>query len=78
MKYFTLILALFFGVFFTQAQQAVKIKPELKTGTIIEYELDAQGQTLPMFLKIVSIGEDGIVFEYDLTNGWRVNSSTVN
>jgi hypothetical protein len=69
MKYFTLILALSFGVFFSQAQQAVKIKPELKTGTIIEYELDAQGQTLPLFLKIASIGEDGIVFEYDLTNG---------
>jgi hypothetical protein len=69
MKYLTLILALSLGVFCSHAQQAVKIKPELKTGTIIEYELDAQGQTLPLFLKISSIGEDGIVYEYDMTNG---------
>ena len=69
MKYFTLILALSLGVFFSHAQQAVKIKPELKTGTIIEYELDAQGQTLPLFIKVSSIGEDGIVFDYDMSNG---------
>jgi hypothetical protein len=63
------MLVLVFSVFVSQAQQAVKIKPELKTGTIIEYELDAQGQTLPLFLKISAIGEDGLVFDYDLQNG---------
>lgn len=69
MKYCTLMLSLVFSVFISHAQQAVKIKPELKTGTIIEYELDAQGQTLPLFLKISAIGEDGLVFEYDMQNG---------
>jgi hypothetical protein len=69
MKYCTLMLALVFSVFVSHAQQAVKIKPELKTGTIIEFELDAQGQTLPLFLKISAIGEDGLVFEYDMQNG---------
>jgi hypothetical protein len=69
MKYFTLILALGLGIFMGHAQQAIKIKPELKVGTVLEYEVDAQGQTLPLFLKIASIGEDGIVYDYDLQNG---------
>ncbi len=69
MKYFTLILALGLGIFMGHAQQAIKIKPELKVGTVLEYELDAQGQTLPLFLKISAIGVDGIVFDYDLQNG---------
>jgi len=69
MKYITLILALSFGFFFSQAQQSLKVKPELKVGTMIEYEVNAQGQTLPLFLKISAIGEDGIVFDYDLQNG---------
>lgn len=69
MKYFTLLLALSLGIFMGHAQQAIKIKPELKVGTVLEYEVDAQGQTLPLFLKIASIGEDGIVYDYDLQNG---------
>ena len=69
MKYVTLFFALSFAVFISHAQQAIKIKPELKIGTIIEYEVDAQGQTLPLFLKISAIGDDGIVFDYDMLNG---------
>jgi hypothetical protein len=69
MKYVTLFFALSFAVFFSHAQQLIKIKPELKIGTIIEYEVDAQGQTLPLFLKISAIGDDGIVFDYDMLNG---------
>ena len=69
MKYFTLLLALSLGIFMGHAQQAIKINPELKVGTVLEYEVDAQGQTLPLFLKIASIGEDGIVYDYDLQNG---------
>jgi hypothetical protein len=69
MKYFTLLLALSLGIFMGHAQQAIKIKPELKVGTVLEYEVDAQGQTLPLLLKIASIGEDGIVYDYDLQNG---------
>ncbi len=69
MKYFTLLLALSLGIFMTHAQQAVKIKPELKVGTMLEYEVDAQGQTLPLIFKIASISEDGIVYDYDMLNG---------
>jgi len=69
MKYFTLLLALGLGIYMGHAQQTVKIKPELKVGTIIEYEVDAQGQTLPLLLKIASIGEDGLVYDYDIQNG---------
>ncbi len=69
MKYFTLLLALSLGIFMGHAQQAIKIKPELKVGTVLEYEVDAQGQTLPLLLKIASISEDGIVYDYDLQNG---------
>jgi hypothetical protein len=69
MKYFTLLLAFSLGIFLGHAQQTVKIKPELKVGTIIEYEVDAQGQTLPLMLKIASIGEDGLVYDYDIQNG---------
>ena len=69
MKYVTLFFALSFAVFISHAQQTIKIKPELKIGTIIEYEVDAQGQTLPLFLKISAIGDDGIVFDYDMLNG---------
>jgi hypothetical protein len=69
MKYITLILALTFGAFFSQAQQALKVKPELKIGTMLEYEVNAQGQTIPLFLKISAIGEDGIVLDYDMQNG---------
>ena len=69
MKYFTLLLALGLGIYMGHAQQTVKIKPELKVGTVIEYEVDAQGQTLPLLLKIASIGEDGLVYDYDIQNG---------
>jgi hypothetical protein len=69
MKYVTLFFALSFAVFISHAQQTIKIKPELKIGTIIEFEVDAQGQTLPLFLKISAIGDDGIVFDYDMLNG---------
>jgi hypothetical protein len=69
MKYFTLLLALSLGIFMGHAQQAIKINPELKVGTVLEYEVDAQGQTLPLLLKIASISEDGIVYDYDLQNG---------
>ena len=69
MKYFTLLLALSLGIFMVHAQQAVKDKPPLKVGTILEYEVDAQDQTLPLILKIASISEDGIVYDYDMQNG---------
>jgi hypothetical protein len=48
------------------AQQSAVLNPELKTGTTIEYEINAQGQTFPMYLTIASIGEDGIVFDYNI------------
>jgi hypothetical protein len=69
MKYVTLFFALSFAVIISYAQQAIKINPELKIGTTIEFEIDAQGQTLPLFLKISAIGDDGIVFDYDMLNG---------
>jgi hypothetical protein len=47
------------------AQQSVKLNPELKTGTVIEYDVNAQGQSFPLYLKVSSIGDDGIVFDYD-------------
>lgn len=48
------------------AQQSATVNPELKTGTTIEYEINAQGQSFPMYLTIASIGEDGIVFDYNI------------
>jgi hypothetical protein len=47
------------------AQQSVKMTPELKMGTVLEFDVNAQGQSFPLYLKIASIGEDGIVFDYD-------------
>jgi hypothetical protein len=47
------------------AQQAATVSPDLKTGTTIEYEVNAQGQSFPLYLTISSIGEDGIVFDYN-------------
>jgi hypothetical protein len=46
-----------------------KVKPELKIGTMLEYEVNAQGQTIPLFLKVSAIGVDGIVLDYDMQNG---------
>jgi hypothetical protein len=48
------------------AQQSAAINPDLKTGTTFDYEINAQGQSFPMFLTISSIGEDGIVFDYNI------------
>jgi hypothetical protein len=48
------------------AQQSATINPDLKTGTTFDYEINAQGQSFPMFLTISSIGEDGIVFDYNI------------
>jgi hypothetical protein len=61
-----------------QAQQAIKMTPELKAGTVIEYDVNAQGQTFPLILKIASIGDEGIVFDYDIAGnmtGKFINSN---
>lgn len=69
MKLLSAFLAMTFCIFQSHAQQAIKIKPELKPGTVIEYEVNAQGQTLPLTMKIASLGDDGISFDYDMQNG---------
>lgn len=62
-----------------QAQQAIKMAPELKAGTVLEYDVNAQGQSFPLILKIASIGDEGIVFDYDIAGnmtGKFINSNT--
>jgi hypothetical protein len=61
------------------SQQASKLSPELKQGTTMEYELNAQGQTFPMFFTISSIGAEGITFDYNFAGsvqGKFINSKT--
>ncbi len=61
-----------------QAQQAIKMAPELKAGTVLEYDVNAQGQSFPLILKIASIGDEGIVFDYDIAGnmtGKFINSN---
>jgi hypothetical protein len=64
---------------FSFSQSASKVSPELKQGTTIEFELNAQGQTFTMFLTIASIGADGIVFDYNIAGSMQgkfINSKT--
>lgn len=70
-----LVLASFHGLLL--AQPAARMNPDLKVGTTFIYELNAQGQTFPMTLKIAAIGEEGLVFGYDIAGsmvGKFVNS----
>jgi hypothetical protein len=60
-------------------QTAARVTPELKQGTMIEFELNAQGQTFPMYLTIASIGTEGITFDYNIAGSMQgkfVNSKT--
>jgi hypothetical protein len=61
------------------AQTTSGPNPELKVGTVLEYSLSAQGQTVPLNLKITEIGSDGIVLAYDLMgNTGKFINSTAN
>jgi hypothetical protein len=51
-----------------QAQQTGKLKPQLKTGMILDYDVYTDGETVPLVLKITSIGPEGIVFDYEWQN----------
>jgi hypothetical protein len=79
MKLFLVPLAFLLAFMYGRAQQANVLKPDLKPGLIMEYEAISQGQTVPMILKISAVGEEGIVFEYDIMGsmtGKFVNSKT--
>jgi hypothetical protein len=61
------------------SQSPSKLSPDLKQGTTMEFELNAQGQTFPMFLTISSIGAEGITFDYNFAGSMQgkfVNSRT--
>ncbi len=61
-----------FGILFStllQAQQQInKVKPQLKAGMVLDYEVFTDGQAIPLVLKIFSVGEEGIVFDYEWQN----------
>jgi hypothetical protein len=60
------------------AQTDQFLNPELKTGLVLEYEVSAQGQMLPLILKISQIGADGITFDYNIMSnmsGKFINSA---
>jgi hypothetical protein len=59
------------------AQTDHNVNPELKTGVVLEYSLSAQGQTIPLVMKISQIGPDGIVLDYDVmgNTGKFINSA---
>lgn len=80
----TMIRFLFFVAFAmiggaTVSQTSATVTPELKQGTMIEFELNAQGQTFPMYLTIASIGAEGITFDYNIAGSMQgkfINSKT--
>lgn len=61
---FLLAFVLFQGMLL--AQPAARLNPDLKVGTTFIYELNAQGQSFPMTLKISAIGDQGLIFDYDI------------
>ena len=49
--------------------QSAKTNPELKPGLALEYEILAQGQSIPLIMKIASINDAELIFDYDMSNG---------
>jgi hypothetical protein len=53
----------------TGIAQSAKVNPAVKPGLTLEYEILAQGQAIPLTMKIASVSEAELIFEYDMSNG---------
>jgi hypothetical protein len=49
--------------------QSAKVNPAINPGLTLEYEILAQGQSIPLIMKIASVNETELIFDYDMSNG---------
>jgi hypothetical protein len=74
-----LLAAIFIPIIIQGQTETSKFKPQLKAGMILDYEVYTDGETVPLLLKIASIGGDGIIFNYEWQNstvGKLINSKS--